>query len=696
MGNLVTEYPTWAIILCPLVGLAFAAILYFKSRRTNDWSRGVNIAMATLRFALVTAIAFLLLGPLIRYIEIDIEPPALAIVVDNSKSMVLAGDSLSSANRVSSTLEQLATGFGQDYNVVTYTFGAELGEDNKPDFQAPVTDLSEVFSSLKVRYANLNLGAVVLLSDGIYNRGRNPRYVTENLEAPVYTLAFGDTTLRRDARITETAANRVAYLDNSFPIEVRVEGVELNGKSTRLVISHEGDEVFSDEVQFGSDNYTATFRAVMNAEEIGLQRYDVSLIPLGEEFNESNNYRSVYIDVIDDRQQILILANAPHPDLKAMRLAISSNINYEVDVELASEYTEGFEKYDLIILHQLPSGTSAGQEIRRELEQSSKPVFVVVGSQTALSTLRDLGTGVSFSGRSRSTNDVNGEVNQNFTLFTFPENLNELVSDAPPIEIPFGEWEVSNSSEIFLFQKVGRIATDEPLLVFNPLGEKKRGILVGEGIWRWRLADFARNENHRRFDEFFTGIVQYLAVKEDKRLFRVEGPDRVAENQSLIFRAELYTPAYEPVNDSEVNLVISDDEGREYPFTFSKSGEGYRLDAGVLPPDNYRYTASVERGGQRYTDSGSFAVTSFDLESARLTANHELLYAIADITGGKLMYPENLDPILEDLRNEDSRPKSVSYQTEIFTSIVNFRWLFFLLLALLSAEWFMRKYLGRY
>ncbi|MFT6997904.1 MAG: hypothetical protein ACJAQ4_001661, partial [Cryomorphaceae bacterium] len=40
--------------------------------------------------------------------------------------------------------------------------------------------------------------------------------------------------------------------------------------------------------------------------------------------------------------------------------------------------------------------------------------------------------------------------------------------------------------------------------------------------------------------------------------------------------------------------------------------------------------------------------------------------------------------------------KPVSYSNEIFSSILNFRWIFFILLILLSAEWFIRKYLGRY
>lgn len=652
--------------------------------------------MSFLRFSLATLIAFLLLGPLIRYLDVTIEQPILAVVVDNSRSMVMGSDSASVVNSVNETLQRLQAELGDEYELVTYTFGEGLNEEEVPDFKAPVTDLSEVLSSLKVRYANRNLGATVILSDGIYNRGNNPRYGVEGLKSPVYTVAFGDTSLRRDARIAETAANRVAFLGNEFPIELRIEAYQLKGRTGMLSISRSGNTLFTENIDYSKSAYRQNFRAVLKAEEAGLQRFDISLSIDDDDANHSNNFRSVYIDVIDDRRKVLILGNSPHPDLKAMRYSIGSNVNYEVEAQLVSEFEGELSDFDLVILHQLPSQTVYGQRLKQKLETADVPIFFVVGGQTALSTLAEFNPGAVMEGRSRSTNDVNGAVNENFSLFELSDGLNDLVGQAPPLRIPFGDWKLANSSEVLLFQKVGRIATEEPLLVFNTLGEKKRGILMGEGLWRWRLADYAIRENHDRFDEIFTGVVRYLAVKEDKRLFRVRGPERVRENESLIFQAELYTPSYEPVNDSEVNLTIEDEEGREFPFNFSRAGSAYRLDAGVLPPGNYRYSAMVERGGQTYTDGGSFAITSFDLENARLRADYGLLYAIADQSGGKMVLPSEISVITNELLDEDTAPKPVSYNSEILSSVMNFKWIFFLLLTLLGVEWFMRKYLGKY
>ncbi len=563
-------------------------------------------------------------------------------------------------------------------------------------FQNPVTDISAVFSSLSDRYANRNLGAVVLLSDGIYNRGRNPRYLNSGLNAPIYTVAFGDTTVKRDARIAETAANRIAFLGNSFPIEAVIEADKMQGSSARFSISHKGEVLFSETIDYNRDVFSTTVRAVLEAKEPGLQRYSLNLQYLDEESTEINNTSSVFIDVLDDRQEVLILGNSPHPDLKALREAIVSNDNYKVEVALASDFDGDFGDFDLVILHQLPSATAAGRKIETSLRDGTIPIWVIVGKQTTLNSLANFGLGVSFVGRSNSTNDVKGAVNSNFSLFKLDDGVNNLVQEAPPLQVTFGQWSQSNSTETLLYQKVGRIQTDDALLVINSSSQRKSAALLGEGLWRWRLTDYAINENHEVFDSFIGSLVQYLAVKEDKRLFRAYGPELAMENEALVFRAELYNPSYESINDADVELVIRSEDGTEFPYFFSKTQQAYRLDVGSLPAGNYTYEASLNRNGERLSDSGSFGVKPFALEGARLRADHQTLNLVSVNSGGAIFYPDDASVLIQQLNQGQGELKPVSYTNEIFSSILNFRWIFFILLVLLSAEWFIRKYIGRY
>lgn len=679
-----------------MAGLLFAGLLYFRNRAIAELPKTALWTLSALRFLVITLITFLLLGPLIRYLDITVKPPIIAVVADNSTSLVLGGDSTANAGKITDLFAQIRQEIGGEYDVATYLLGDELTEGSELSFSEPITDISGAFNSLSDRYANRNLGAIILLSDGIYNRGSNPAYLNNSLNAPVYTLALGDTLIKRDARIAEAAANRIAFLGNSFPIEAIIEADKLKGETARFSISQAGAVLFSEDVTYSKESFSTTIRAVIEAKSPGLQRYTLSVTILEEESIVVNNQVTLFIEILDDRQEVLILGNSPHPDIKALREAVVSNENYQVEVALASQFDGDFSDHDLVILHQLPSNTADGRKIEKILKNSEVPVWAIVGNQTTMGGLSIFGVNYLTKGRSNSFNDVKGIANSSFSLFKVSDGINSLAQDAPPLQVPFGQWSVSKSSETLLYQKVGKIQTSDPLLVLQSLNNRKTAALLGEGIWRWRLADYARNESHELFDSFVSSIVQFLAVKEDKRLFRVFGPEMAMENESVLFRAELYNPSYESVNEPDVELVIRSEDGTEFPHFFSRTGEAYRLDAGRLPAGNYTYQASVIQNGQSLSDAGSFGVKPFALEGARLRADHRLLQRIAENSGGELFYPGEESNLISRIKGPEGGLKPVSYSNEIFSTILNFRWIFFILLLLLSGEWFFRKYLGRY
>lgn len=692
MKNLITEYPAWAIALCPILGLGFAFLLYYKDKRIEDLSKSVRLFLGFLRFALVTIIAFLLLGPLVRYFQTEIEPPAIVIAIDNSGSMVLSKDSLTVREQIQQLTANVQNELGSDYNVSTYSFGQKVNERLDTNFTDPVTNISDFFESIKSRYANRNLGAVIIASDGIYNRGSNPRYAVSGINAPVYTFALGDTIRRKDALIAEVAANRIAFMGNKFPVEARFRADKLEGEKIDYSLLRGDEVVESGSFISESEQEEKMVRFLLDAQKPGLQRYTIRINPVPGELTLANNQRSVFIDVIDGREKVLILGKAPHPDIASLRNAISSNENYEVNVGYINDFQENLRDYNVLILHGLPSG-NGNVELIEQMRDSKIPVMVVVTGQSNLASLTDFG--VRINSAKNTFNDVGASVNPGFGRFRIDEDLNSFLSDAPPLHSPFGEWRVSNASEPVLYQTIGNIPTKDPLLLVTKAGDQKSALLLGDGVWRWRLYNFALHENHELFDSFFGSIVQFLSVKEDKRLFRVQSPSNVMENESVVLTAELYNASYEPINEPEVNIVFTDESGKSYPFVFSRTEVQYRLDAGVLPVGNYAYTASADQNGERHTDSGSLVIRPFALEAAELTANHNLLNSISEGTGGKMFYPNGVEQLVKEIREAKSM-QPVSYTTEILSSFLNFKWPFFLILILLSIEWFIRKRSGHY
>lgn len=650
--------------------------------------------LAILRFSLVTVIVFLLLGPLIRYFQTEIEQPAIVLAIDNSQSVVMTRDSVQARKDIENFVSEINSKLGGEYALSTYLFGQHVGQRENPDFTEPVTNISEVFESIKSRYANRNLGAVILATDGIYNRGSNPRYAHAGLSAPVYTVALGDTTIRRDLLVAEVAANRIAFLGNKFPIEARLRADKFEGHRVEYVLRQGAKIIETGNFTPDAERFEQNVRFLVDAEEPGLQRYNIEIKPAENEITLANNNRVVFIEVIDGREKILILGNAPHPDILAIRSAIAANENYEVEVAFAQDFKGNLNDYNVVVTHGLPS-LQTNAALIDDIKKSGKPVFAVVTGQTNLGSFNNFGVGVQVRAGRQAYNDVGGSVNQDFRQFSIGENLNDFLQDAPPLRMPFGEWRFAPGAEPVLYQRVGNIATKDPLLVVSKTGEKKSAALLGEGVWRWRLYDFGKNENHESFDKFFGSVVQYLSVKDDQRMFRVQVPAEVMENEAIIATAELYNAVYEPVNDAEVHIVFTDEEDRNYPFVFSRTQQAYRLDAGILPVGNYTYKATSTRNSETFTESGRMVIKPFALEGAELTARHDLLESISEATGGIMVYPKDVNSLVDAIK-ESKKMKPVSYSTEMLSSFLNFKWPFFLILILLSIEWFLRKRAGHY
>jgi hypothetical protein len=201
--------------------------------------------------------------------------------------------------------------------------------------------------------------------------------------------------------------------------------------------------------------------------------------------------------------------------------------------------------------------------------------------------------------------------------------------------------------------------------------------------------------DHSGFDRLISQSVQYLSQRADKSRFRVLAEYTYPENVPVTMEAELYNEAYELVNEPDVSLNLVDDSARTYPLNFSRKGMAYSLDAGVLRPGNYNYSAEVLYGGEKLAQSGSFSVSPVVVEMMQTRADHSPLHLMARNSGGQVVYPGDMMQLLQMLESKDEI-KTVVSQKKIYSEIIHLKWIFALLLLLLTFEWFFRRWLGSY
>ena len=72
------------------------------------------------------------------------------------------------------------------------------------------------------------------------------------------------------------------------------------------------------------------------------------------------------------------------------------------------------------------------------------------------------------------------------------------------------------------------------------------------------------------------------------------------------------------------------------------------------------------------------------------TANHQLLYNLAAQSGGKMVMPNQISS-LKDIIPKNEKVKTISYEENSYENIINLKWIFVILILLLSLEWFLRK-----
>ena len=703
--SILTDYPWYFFIFCILLGAGVSFLAYYRNsiRGEGERFKWPVWFLMVLRFLSVSILAFLLLAPVVKSTFKKVEKPIVVIAADNSQSILLNKDSAYNRNQLPGEVAKLKEKLSDKYDVRFYTFGSSINDKGKLDFKDKQTNLSGAYDEIYNRFYNQNIGAIITLTDGIYNEGQNPLYTVQRFNTPIYNVALGDTNSPKDFLIKNVRYNQIVYSGNTFPLQIQLRSKGYKNKDAVVTITNHGNTVFHQNITIDDDRFYKELEAKIDAGGAGLQRYHIEISHLENEVSYINNQYDVFIDVLNSKKKILMIAQDPHPDIAAIKKSIERNKFYEVDALSYQDFqrTIGLnaaklKNYQLVILHQLPGNEQNASQLAAMLKENEISVLYIIGNQSSINVLNSLDIGLQITQGGAKANESGGALNPGFNLFTTSDEVSKSLAVWPPLYCPFGDYKVSDRQNIFLYQQIGRVRSEMPLLMFTKNSKQKTGILCGEGIWKWFIFDYAANLNFKASDEIIDKTIQYLSVKNDNRLFRLR-PTRnlFYDDDKVSFEGEVYNESYEPQKDAVIQMKIKNEAGKTFEYTFQPRGTSYFLDAGFLPAGVYTYSAQVDINKKNYPLNGEFIVKAVDLEFLETQANHQLLNAISKQQGGKMIYPAQLSqlPGMLDAR-EDIH--SVAYMQTDLRELIHFKWLFVIILALMAGEWFLRKYFGTY
>ena len=264
------------------------------------------------------------------------------------------------------------------------------------------------------------------------------------------------------------------------------------------------------------------------------------------------------------------------------------------------------------------------------LKENKIPTIFIVGSQMDIQAFNEAQDLIKINGNGQTLEDIEPTINSNFKSFSTSDELRSGLTLFPPLVAPFGEYSVVSNASSFLFQTIRNVDTPYPLVSFNERRGVRTAVMVGEGIWKWRIFDFFQNGNYDLTDEYVNKIVQFVSTKKDNRKFIAKSAKTLyKENESILLNAQLYNDNYELVNEPEVFLSVFGADNQEYQFIMNRNNDYYSISAGQLSPGNYRFNAKTNYNGSEYTDNGRFSVQEIQLESFDLEARHNVLADLA-------------------------------------------------------------------
>ena len=681
----------WLLALA--IGLVYASLLYLFSKK---YSKGLTVLLFALRTIVVATVVMLFVNPYIKQRSYKIEKPIVILAQDNSESIVLSKDSVFYKEKYPQLIDSIANVLEKDYDVEKLLFGGSviLTDDfNSRHFDRPqgvekstaiersrfldklemtyseqFTNISNVLNTIQRQYFKKNVGAVVLISDGIVNQGVNPELIIENYPFPIYSVTLGDTVAYPSMVIKEVKYNKTVPANMLFPLRVTANATNYKGQDMNVIVKMDGNEVENVTIPVTSSRFSKTLDFNIDSGDEGTKQIDIIV---------GKSSKRIFVNVSDKKYRILCLARAPHPDIAAIKSALDDHFEFDVVYDNAGANNDLLVQYDLLILHDIAT-------------RSSIPTLSIIGSN--FDTFNESQDIVSIKRGAANTNlDVRGRFNNAFGLFTISSDIKNELKSYPPLALPHCEIAFNGRHDDALLMNVMDIETPNPLLAFaNDNDGNKHAFFFGTGCWRWKLYDYFHHKNNDGFNEIISKTVKYLLTEKDKEL-TINHKESYLNTESISISAELRNPSRELINEPDLHITINN----QYEYVFSKDENNYNLNIGMLPEGIYNYCAHTSFGGVDYKANGTFTVESIGIEAQDLTANIERMRSLASQTGGKHYYITDIQCIIKDLE-DDSRITSISREDTRYDDLINLKWLFFSILALITIEWLLRKIFGIY
>ena len=691
---LTSEYSIWWLGLVLIIAIALSFFLYRNDKYLTETKPSIKWLLFFFRFISLFSIGFFLIKPLITNTKKDTFKPQLLILQDNSESIKLNKDSSYYLNKFIEKHKEFKELLeANNIQSISYGFSDSINQESSFLFNKKITNISSSLSQAIDLNIENNIAGILLLSDGIYNKGRNPYYLSKNIQIPIYTVGLGDTSIISDLKISQIKYNKISFSNQNIPFIIDIEASNAKNLTSQLSISEKGKTLFEEKISINKPSYYQSLSNVLSELPVGIHALDFELSELENEYNTKNNKQRIYINIIDTKQKILILYSAAHPDISAIKFVLNKQANFQTESYNIRDFKGLVSDYNLIILHQIPDKRNPSSDLLKEISKNKVPTLSIINPETTLKQFKFLDANIALARTLKKNEWVQMSINSNFPLFKISEDLREFLEHCPPLLSPIHKSINRGENSILSYQKIKNIATQKPAVIFTEKDNTKYGFILGEGLWKWKLYNYQTHQNFNQFSQFISKTINYLSIKKPKESFMVDIKSQFNEYESVIVNAQLYNATLEKLSDKEVIIKYNKITEREFTHTLNYENSNYTANLGILAAGEYEYELTTNINDKNISKKGTFVIVPSVLEYQQLRADHELLKDISRNTNAYFFTKDNWFNVIDSIK-QNPKFKTKVFSSKSLSDLINYRWIFVFIIILLSIEWFIRKYYG--
>jgi hypothetical protein len=527
----------------------------------------------------------------------------------------------------------------------------------------------------------------------------------EKIGLPVYTVAIGDSTPRKDIVVENVVYNEVVFLGTSSPVTTTIQIAGFSDKDIAVSLLEDGKKIAEETVSIG-ENGTVSSTFNYRPRTTGMKKLAISVQEFPDEVNKLNNYSPFYVSVVENKRKVLILSGAPTPDVTFVKNALTGDstltvrsMTYDSDMRpLEKDINESIlDSTGVLFLLNFPSQAIPQKMfdgIINLISNRNVPFFIMINQYSDKGLLKKLepflpvilstGAGVEFEGQPGLAEGVE----RNPLFYSTSPGALKAWDDLPPVLIPNFRAEARPESQVLAYVKLNSRVMPNPLIVSRNFGSKRSLAVIAGDIWKWKLK--AKNEN--LFDDFLFSTAKWLGAVKDKKRFSLRTNKKFyARNEQVEFVAELYTESFDPLSDGEVSVTLNSPQGKT---SFSLSSTGSGIYQGIYKPEtpgDYTFTGVATLDGKVIaTDGGNFNTGDINIELLNPYTDAGFLRNLSSITGGEFYYYTNYLKLFDDL-TQFNKESAIEIKTTETHNLWNNPWLLIIIVLLLSIEWFFRK-----